>query len=169
MDLSVAGKFVNLCPIRENDISLIYRWYGQDESFRYAAGGKKPEEILNQTKQPSRCSSFVSGIYLAGDNTCIGLIAGEFKKVYEPLLWIRTVFVDACWRRKHYATMALQLLFRYSREVYQAERAYVSVQKRNAAGTAFWTYSGFSCVKVLKAAGADDGNDVIIMEKVIRL
>ena len=63
----------------------------------------------------------------------------------------------------------MQLLFRYSREVYQAERVYISVDKRNAVGTAFWINSGFSCVKVLKAADADDGNDVIIMEKVIRL
>lgn len=169
MDLSVAGKFVKLCPIRESDISLINRWYQQDESFRYAAGEKKPEDIVIQIKQPSRFTSFVSGIYRTGDNICIGMIAGEFKKACEPLLWIRTIFVDTCWRRKHYGTTALQLLFRYSREVYQAERVYISVHKRNTAGTAFWINSGFSCVKVLKAADADDGNDVIIMEKVIRL
>ena len=169
MDLSAAGKYVKLYPVRESDIPILNRWYQQDESFRYASGGKKPEEILNQAKQPSRFSSFVSGIYLTGDNICIGLIAGEFKKIYDSLLWIRTVFVDTGWRRKHYGSMALQLLFRYSREVYQAERAYVSVHKRNAAGTAFWKNCGFSCVKVLKAAGSDDSNDVIIMEKVIRL
>lgn len=80
MDLSVAGKFVKLCPIRESDISLINRWYQQDESFRYAAGEKKPEDIVIQIKQPSRFTSFVSGIYRTGDNICIGMIAGEFKK-----------------------------------------------------------------------------------------
>ncbi|HAA24715.1 MAG TPA: hypothetical protein DCE11_01160 [Ruminiclostridium sp.] len=167
MDLSIADKFVKLCPIRESDASLINRWYHEVESFRYAAGGKKPEEILKQTKQRSRLS-FVSGIYRTGDNTCIGLITGEFKTVSEPLLWIKTIFIDTCWRRKRYGTMALQLLFRYSREVYQAERAYVSVYNGNAGGMAFWKNCGFSRVKVLKAADAD-GDDVIVMEKVIGL
>jgi RimJ/RimL family protein N-acetyltransferase len=169
MVLSVADKFVKLCPIRESDISLINQWYHRVESFRYATGGKRPEEILIKMKQPSTFSAFISGIYHTGDNTCIGLIAGEFKTVSEPLLWIKTIFVDTCWQRKHYGTMALRLLLRYSREVYRIERAYVSVHKKNTAGTAFWKNSGFVCVKVLKAAGADDSDDVLIMEKVIGL
>jgi len=166
MDLSVTGKFVKLCPIRESDISLINRWHHHIESFRYATGGKKPEEILIQMKQPS---TFISGIFRTVDNICIGLIAGEFKTVSEPLLWIRTFFVDTGWQRKHYGTAALQLLLQYSHEVYRVERVYVSVHKKNAAGTAFWINSGFVCVKVLKAADADDGDNVLIMEKVIGL
>ncbi|NLG89644.1 MAG: GNAT family N-acetyltransferase [Clostridiaceae bacterium] len=168
MDLSVAGKFVKLCPLRENDVTLLNRWYHEVESFRYATGGKKPEEILIQSKQDARYSSFVSGIYRTVDNTCVGLIAGEYKIVSEPLLWIRIVFIDSCWRRKRYGTMALQLLFRHSRETCRAERAYVSVYRGNAVGTAFWKNCGFSCVKILKAADSDS-DDIIIMEKVIGL
>ncbi len=167
MDISISNEFVKLYPIRKNNLSLLNLWYRQVHSFGYATGGKNPEEILFQMQNPERIFSFITGIYPAGWDNCIGLVAGELKTIRNPTLWIRTFLVDTEWQRKHFGTYTFRLLSGYFAEKYRVKEIYVSVCKKNKVGISFWESIGFRCVKVLKRNDIDPEQDILILEKVL--
>lgn len=163
MDLITNNEHVKLNPFDKNNLDLIKGWYDQVNSYGFATGGKEPEEtVLKQSY-----TSFVSGIYPAYCDNCIGLVSGEYKTFREPLLWIRSFFIDRLWQRKRFGTYAYQLLAEFFYCHYYTKRVYVSVSSDNKTGIAFWDSLGFHCVKGVKFAEPYNGRAALIFEKVI--
>lgn len=164
MNFFIADEYVKLNPIGKDKYSLINLWYRQVDSFGFATGGKNPEEMMLHS---STFPCFVSGVYPANRDNCIGLIAGEFKKAREPVLWIRTFLVDTIWQRHRYGTHAFRLLCDYFQRNCSIKKVYVSVFAENLTGTAFWTSLGFTCITVLRSKDNKKNRDILILEKVI--
>ncbi|NLY18544.1 MAG: GNAT family N-acetyltransferase [Clostridiaceae bacterium] len=164
MDLAVSNRHVRLYPFGENNLSLLRFWYRKVSSYGYATGGRDPEDIILR-QNLNGANYFASGIYTANGENCIGLISGEFKTLKDPVLWIRSFFIDKRWQRKRYGTYAFQLLVEHSCRHYHIKRVYVSVLAENKTGVAFWKSLGFNCVKKINNTKFINGHGIFILEK----
>lgn len=165
MDIRLFGDTVKLKPITKETLSLISLWYSQAASFGYATGGKNPEEII-EASLSSSLPCFALGIFPVFTENCIGLITGEIKKIREPVLWLRTLFVDTAWQRRHFGTHAFNLISDYTVKAFHIRKIFVSVSMKNRTGVLFWKSLGFQCVRLFR--GSDNGlGTVLIFEKVV--
>ena len=166
MDIYISGDTIKLTPMKKEDLSMINLWYHQIDSYGYATAGKNPEEVLAGLNNEN--TGFVLGIYPAGTESCIGLIAGEIKSIREPVLWVRTFLIDAHWQRMHYGSTAFQLLSEYITRNLHIKRFFVSVAIKNRVGAAFWKSLGFRCIKLFFGSSGHSSS-AYIFEKVIQL
>lgn len=165
MNIHISNDSVELNPVTKEDLSMVNLWYRQVDAFGYATGGKNPEALLNE--ECNGLNSFVLGIYLAGKENCIGLVAGELKNIREPVLWVRTFLIDTGYQRRHYGTKAFTLLSDYVFKNYHIRKVFVSVSVMNHTGALFWKSLGFRCVKLFSGA-AGKNSAVFIFEKNMR-
>ena len=166
MDLAINNDRVKLNPLNKNNLALIKDWYSQMNSYGYATGGKDPEEaIFGQSCSMENC--FISGIYPACSDSCIGIVSGELKRTKSSVLWIRSFFIEEKWQRKHFGTYAFQLLSEFFYRYYHTKRAYVSVSVENKTGIAFWKSLYFYCVKIMRLSESEE-KGILILEKVIK-
>lgn len=165
MEMHISGSSVKLSPITKQNLSLINLWYRQTDSFGFATGGKNPEEI--RIGQNDGLTGFVLGIYPAGNDNCIGLVAGEIKNIREPVLWVRTFLIDTGWQRKSYGSNAFKLLSDYISANYSIKKVFVSVSVKNRAGALFWKSLGFRCIRLFYGSSGHNST-VFIFEKVIK-
>jgi len=161
MQLYIECEKVIIKPIDVNSVNMVKLWYHQWDSYGYATGGKKTDEAWS-----TRLNSFVSGIYTKNE-TIIGLITGELKRIKENVLWIRTFLIDAAWQRKQFGTYSFNLVCNHTAEYLNVKRVYLSVSEENTAGINFWRKMGMTCVKTI--GGKDPGNNrgILIFEKVL--
>lgn len=165
MDIHISGDAVVLNPVTQEDLSMVNLWYQQVDAFGYATGGKNPEEVLNEAGNGQ--NGFVLGIYPAGFDNCIGLVAGEFKCIREPVLWVRTFLIDTRHQRRHYGTKAFSLLADYACKNFGIRKVFVSVSVKNRPGALFWKSLGFRCIRLFTGSPGKNGA-VFIFEKVMR-
>ncbi|NLM09744.1 MAG: GNAT family N-acetyltransferase [Clostridiaceae bacterium] len=161
MKLYIKGEKINIKPINGDSINMVKYWYGESDSYRFATGRKKAEDVLKICPD-----SFVSGIYTENE-TIIGLIIGELKKIRETVLWIRTFLIDTAWQRKQYGTYSFNLLCKHASEHLNVKRVYLSVSEENKAGISFWRKMGMSCIKTLEINDSENNSGVFIFEKVL--
>lgn len=162
MELHIEGEKVNIKPVNDDNINIVNLWYSQHDSYGFATGRKNAVDALLTNPD-----SFVSGIYTQNE-TIIGLITGEIKKLKETVLWVRTFLIDTAWQRKQFGTHAFNLLCSHTAKQFNVKRVYLSVSEKNTAGVYFWRKMGMSCVKTVESNNAGNKSGILIFEKVLQ-
>lgn len=155
--------------IKIADLSRILSWYNGIEDSKYATGICTPmslEALTQKYAEVAICGSeFFSGIYLKSDDTMIGILKGSIRYRSRDAVWISSIVIDPCFRKRGYGTMAVEMLLNCLEKCIGIKSAYIAVFEDNMEGRNFWFRQNFQVLRRSKSQLAFQGetHNILIM------
>lgn len=145
ISLNICGKRTRFKNVSKEDISELLNWYNNIDDFKYATGVDKLltiEEMSQKFAETALSSYDFFSWIMDRTGEKIGIIKGSFRYKEKDSVWINSILIDACNRRKGYGKDAVEALLSYSKDHFGLNKVYISVIEENKEGVCFWKSLG---------------------------
>ncbi len=147
------GSMLSLKTIEKGMIATVAEVYNSSPDSVYATGISLP--VTNKTiiykylEAASSSNEIFTAVCVNNPYKVAGVIRAGLRPENECTLWINSIVILPCYRRKGYGSTALRQLTGRILKDRDISRAYVSVLEENTAGKQFWLYNGFTHIRTV--------------------